>query len=173
MELGADRRIWRGATWCRPGWRGIAVCREVAACRPSPRKGRVSHCCASWPGGTVSSRSVELRKSETGLRLRPSSKKATPVHPHPCPTSAGAQGGTRMRKVDGRPRPGSAGKQLAGARAFEKVKRTALRESPFMRSLGGLWMLHHHSSRRKARAETALCRRPVDCGALPSPKGTE
>jgi hypothetical protein len=78
-----------------------------------------------------------------------------------------------VAESDRRSCPGSAGRRLAGTRGSQKAKRTALRESPFMRSLSGVWMLHHHSSRRKARAVTALCRRPVDRGASPSPEGTE
>lgn len=71
------------------------------------------------------------------------------------------------------PRPPSAERRFKGTRDSRIAKRTVLRESPFMRSLSGARMLHHHSSRRKARAVTALRRRPVDRGAPPSSEGTQ
>jgi hypothetical protein len=71
------------------------------------------------------------------------------------------------------PRPRSAKRRFKGTRDSRIAKRTVLRESPFMRSLSGVRMLHHHSSRRKARAVTALRRRPVDRGGPPSSEGTQ
>lgn len=138
---GAVADCWRSRSrgLNRPGVSGT-VCAEDAGTRP-------------FVGPQFRSEArAGQNEPETGPRRDSCSGGHWTVHPHPQvrPTFASTQGGTRLRKTDGPPRPRSAERRFKGTGSSRLAKRTVLRENPLMRSLSGAWVLHHHSPHRAA-----------------------
>lgn len=160
----------RPARWRQPA---VAVCRSSRV--PATREAS-----APWTvrAGSEPAHSRWGRSVRPGRAYGPARDLAASFLLQWSSASACASHLSRRTRWDGdaetswRACPGSAVRRLTGTRDPQKAKGTPLRESPFARSLSGVRMLHHHSSRRKARAVTALCRRPVDRGVPPSSKGT-